>query len=696
MTRALFRLALRGSWAGRRVAVQRALVASLAAGAATVVVCGVVSTTLLLQRVEERSAARSFAPVVGAEPAAIRMHVVFDAAPDGDQIYVYWWRLLDPDVHLPGVPERPAVDSWYVSPALADRIETDPALAGRFPGAEEIARSGIANADELVAYRFVDPTVDLSDSLSARLDPDAYLADPVDTRVRSVLRAAFVLLALPVLGLLFAGLAPLSASLDQRLGVLEALGASRRVRSSLIACQAALSATPGALAGAAGWWAVAPHLTTVPFVGRRVFAGDLRISVSLALASTVLVLVAAGTVAAARHRGAASGRPSRRVSRPPDGRRALLLVLGLTMMAAGSGLVADSGRLYLTGLFLSAVGGVAALPLLFVRLGDALADSTGTLPLLVGRRLRWNARTASRSLLLVGVLAALSPVAFAWIQLERARLNDAGSPTGIQPVPLEGALPTGEVESLRRRTGAVPVELVADRNVDPAAQPPPVLVGDCRALGRLVDLTRCDESGFALSPAAEPGFARYSPDGAASSSLVGLAARPEGYETVATLFVGEDRRAVEAALRAHIVNRAQPGPPVGYVEYLLHESPLTRWALGGLVVGTLTAGMALGLHLAAQAARSATSRTRLGAMGMSRAALRRLAATESALTVALTGLSCCVVGALANWWFVQLSPGAAMNLAAIGIVVAAVLAAAALSGVASWFTTSETTVEIAD
>lgn len=685
MTVVLLRLAMASSWRGRRADVQRAALVALAALVGTVLVCGVISTTLMTRRVTTRSTARAFAPATEEAPALSR-HTIFDVAPDGRQIYVYWYRVDDPQVSIPGVPATPERDSWYVSPALYDDIAEEPALAERFPGASEIGRDGVGNAAELVAYRLVGPEVALTENLSADIDAGQWLGETADVEALSVVRAAAILLLIPIIALLLAAMAPVAAMLDRRRGVLEAIGASRLVRSTLVFMQAALCALPGAAAGAFAWFVVAPRLTSVPFVGRRVLPGDLGTPLALVTVAALAVILVSGVVATVRPRSSAASRVTDRVPAPPSVTRLVPLAVGFVMMLIGSGAFSEqSDHLFLAGLIASSTGAVIALPLLFARTGESLAGSGRVLSLLVGRRLSWNATVAARSMLALGAITALTPVLASWIALEHARVSDSGVRDERSPVGISSLLAPQELELLVERTGAIPLEVVQDPNLAPTdtLSVPEVFVGDCRRLSGLLEMERCDASGFRLTSGAGEVVGRP------ERTVEGLPARPEGFTVTATLLVSDDQPATDAAVRTYIDNRDQPGLFALSFDSAGSISPVIRWALGGLAITALASGAGLALQVIGQAARLSSSRIRMLYLGTDIAAIRRLAGAESVVTISLAGLTGTAVGAVASWFFVQINPDADLPYSMVVVVALAVVAVALAGGAASWMSVSD-------
>jgi hypothetical protein len=288
-------------------------------------------------------------------------------------------------------------------------------------------------------------------------------------------------------------------------------------------------------------------------------------------------------------------------------------------------------------------------------------------------------------MLALGTLAVLVPVAASIIALERTSLEDPSNPSRIQPVQVRGSLAPGEAATLSDLTGAVPLELVTAAHGSDDAVAGQMLIGDCPALGVVVELATCDNGRFSLSKEAEIGFGRY----LTGAPVIGESTRPAGYDVVATLFVGEDWRQVEATLRAHMVNRAQPGLFVDYTTYDFHEAPIAKWIIGGITMMAIITGLALLLHALAHSCRLACTRTRLRGLGMPKRTIGLLAYMESAMTIAISGLCAIVVGVTADWLFTELQPSAQMHVHIIALLVGStVLSAAAIGAIAGWLVTT--------
>lgn len=671
MISTLVRLALAASWRGRHRDQRRSAVAAAAAAIVAVMAAGCLSAWLLSTRIDERATARSFR-AASSTPPALERAALFDETSAGQQIYVYWWRILEPRARIPGVPPDPPVGSWFVSPALREVMREDPGVAERYGlDAGVLGKEGVAHRGELLAYRFVDNDLGRAQKLSLEPGID-WIGDGAEVvELFPISVAAVALIGIPGLGLMLAALAPFGPVLERRDSLLDALGASRGSRSRLAVAHAALCAGPGAVAGSLVWYVLARELTVVPLVSRPVFRGDLAMPAPLAVLVVLGVTGLAAMVVLIRPRRACGNRPTHAMPRTPPAARVVPLLVGLAIAVAGIATPDRGGaKVFLAGVVAIAIGAVAGLPYVLDRVGRRMAKHPTTLALLVGRRLQWDAASSARSLVAVGTLAVLLPLVAAWVAV--ARSLDTPPETDAYAVELRGDLPDTTVGELAERTGAIPVKVVTATN----GPPEPLLVGDCRALAEVVNLTRCDTT-FEFARPSSIVLGGY-------ERLSGARSTPTGASVRSNLFISLDGPRTEKVLRSFVVNGSQarlqvvtPGRAV------FHESPLVSWILGAATLAGVVGACALLLHLAAQAARSALSRARLLAVGADRSTLRRLAGGEAGLAVAVVGLTCTGVGAVSSWLFVQKDPSAAVPYAVIALVIVGTLAAASVAGVAA-------------
>ncbi len=684
MSSPVVRLALAASWSGRGVDRRRAAMVAVAAAVVTIVASGCVSAWLLSTRINDRAAARTFAPPTGRTPPAFENSEVSDETADGTRFRVVWWRVLDPTARIPGVEANPPIGTWLVSPALAERMADEPALARRYPNARRIGVEGVAQRGELLAYRFVGPDVTLDERYSKH--PTGSGGDQQALQLFPIAVVALGLVGIPGIGLLLAAMGPFAVQLERRLSLLGALGASPSTLRNLVVVHTGLCAAPGALMGAAVWFVVAPRLGRVPLVGRGVFVSDLGVPLVTAAAVAVFVTVLTLIVAAVRPRLVATNRPVGGPPRPPTGARLLPLLTGVVVMLTGT-ILNDVGgaKIFLTGVIAATVGTVIGLPVLVNRAGTRLARLPETIWLLVGRRLGWNAVASSRSLLGVGALATLLPLAAAWFSTADPPSRFDPSRYAIEVNGMSGP----ERRLLTERTGAMVIDVVSTTvsitgagtggQVLGTPAPTTQLVGNCGALAAYLRFARCGPDGFEL--AADPGMdlGRYATAPGAASFPPGSGA---GSSSISALFVSGDSAATEEILRSFVVDTGGIGVSVPARDRFL-TSPLYGWILGAAGIAAIIGALALVLNLVGQAARLALSRIHLLALGADVSLVRRLAALEAAIAVAVVGTGCTAVGYVSSWMFVQIDPRAAVPYVVLVLVLAGTLGAAGLAGLAA-------------
>lgn len=599
--------------------------------------------------------------------------VQYDQAPgDRAQIYAYTWRPADPETAPPilGLPEHPPVGTWWVSPALAERMAASPELRSRYPHAGIIGDEGLAHPRELIAHRIVGPGASLDERFTAGPAEEA-LGDGTEVvDAYPIVLATIGLVGVPVLGIVTAALAPLAESVAERLAVLRALGASPRTRRHLVVAQAVVVAAPGALSGAAGWAAVSPRLTVVPFVGRPVFAGDLGLGALRCLVAAAAVVALVVVAAVARPRWRRSTRPTVAVARRPSVARVLPLALGLAMCAAGARATGSGGaRLFLAGILASAAGAALSLPVVLDRIGARIATGRSALGLLVGRRLSATAQVASRALLALTTVCVLLPVLATWVGV--ARIVDPVATGPLYPVVVTGVGSADEQRALERVAGVPALRVVADDG-DDTGPGRTYLVGDCQPVAALVDLPRCDGRGFAI-----PDTGGLAP----LADMTGVATAPPGTETESLVLIGPDSAAIEARVRTYAANGAPTALGVTALgRDPLHESPLVAWIMGGARLALTLGAVALVLHLAGWSARTARTRQRLRGVGADRRTIRALAAGEAGLGVLVAGVAALAVGVGVCGLFVLAEPRARPPIAVSAVILGGIVAMGVVVG----------------
>lgn len=677
----IWRTALSVTWRAGRAAVARNVVVALAAAAVTLVACATTSTVFMVHGVNERAAARAFQPAEPGETADLSTDVTYDSI-RGEQIFVHYWRIETDGVTIPGVPRDATVGDWFVSPELQQRIERDPLLAGRFPEARTLGNDGIGSADELVAYRLVGPEVDLRWRLKDVAGSEHIGLDAGVTVVDVAIGGSGLVVIFGT-GLLRAALGPVSTGLRRRLTLLDALGATHAVRQLVAAASIAIAAAPGTAAAALAWYVVAPRLQAVPLVGQRVLPGDLAMPAWTAGAIAASMVALAAVAGATRGYSRVGSRPASRVPRPPARWRLAPLAASIGLIAYSVTQTGEAGvRLFVSGVFAASVGLIIALPVFIDSLGIVLARAGSVIGLLAGRRLCWDADRLARPLTALASLAVIVPVAASYVAV--ARSGDPAPPRStISAIIVNGDLEPEARRSLQVAADGVFVDVYRiESTVEPTtvatsmrvATPTFVWVADCDSLSAHVPLERCASDGIIVAPIASAAIAHLD---------AGAITVPERGHLDHRLFITRDSDTAEMILRSYAVNSNGKMSVFSNADNEHSEPRSVHWIISAIKLGTAGALAALLLSVVTSGSRSAATRMQLFAVGAQASTIRRLAATESAVTVAAVGLGGVTVGTVGAVAYALVDGARATNFLPSLVIAASVLVAAAVSAAAS-------------
>ena len=665
-------IALAVTWRGDRSAQLRSVVLALSVAAVTVLACAVVSAALMAARVNERSELRTFQPAAPDQRADIMQDAKYDSV-NGEQIFVYLWRIETEGVVIPGVAPDAETGDWFVSPELARRIEHEPLLEDRFPNARTIGNDGVGSADELVAYRFVGPEVELRGRLVDVPGTD-WIGWNAGIDGSIVAFAGAGLVVVLGIGFLRAALGPISVGLARRLSLLAALGATRPSLWMLSTASSAIVSAPAAAVSAVAWYLIAPGLESVPLVGQKVLKGDLQIPLLLAIVVAFGVVALTAAVALTRPYQHIGSRPASRVPSPPALWRVIPLLASLAIIVystaqSGSGAV----RSLLAGLIAACLSVTFALPVLIHLLGNALARRKSTLSLLVGRTLSSNAVSSSRPLLALAAVAVLVPSGASFIATARAG-DPSPPPSSVQTITVNGRLDYATLSQLEQDAGGVFVDVYATEPQDRRIPATFTWVADCESLAPYMVLDRCGPNGIVVEAAAAPAFAWL---GASSTRA------PSNATLDRRLFVTLDGDRAEAVLRSYAVNNYLNRIIVATRNEQRHESRVVPWLISGMQIAAAGAFAALLLSVITHASQSAATRLRLVGIGAELPMIRQLAATESFTTVAVVGLFGTAAGTVGAVAYALVNGSVSPNYWPSLTIAAATLTAAALSGSAS-------------
>lgn len=684
------RIAIASTWAGRRVDVARAGVIAAAVFLVTLLVSMTTGSLLALRDADQRAQHRNLDPVQPGEKAVYERSVRWLAL-DGDQVIIVLLQRLSPDAPpIPGLPADPEAGVTYLSPALLRRIGDRPAFADLVANSATIEPAGVAWADELFSYRFVDDRADLpgnKELLSAR--PSRYPLG-VGHEATHYWFATAALVATASLGALRAALGPGVGTLEARFELFDKLGASGRFRAEALALATIIVGAPAAIAAAILWARVAAGLSSVPMVGYPVARGDLATSgwvLALAVISVLLALFVLQFLPARRRplrSRASDARPGPRLVRVVP----VLACIGLILTGAALGGTTGT-KLFLAGAFASAVTLPLALPVL-IAAGAEFIPQTGLTGLLVARRA--GAEVAFGSLGAFIMLAVIAPLGAAWVSFNRQPDVVVQEPSDQTHTILVqgGELSPSLRADLEIATNGVLVDLYESENgeefFDEAgnghiAESTLTWVSPCsRPIAHGSGLT-CDGG--------VPGPARvlrdlgkwgvYAPEVPANATRIG------------TIVVSRASDA-EDIVRALVWDR-DPGLSVlGVSDEVTHESPLVALILAGAAVLGTVAAFSLLMSVLTQGSMAARSRRKLIAVGADRRQAATIAAVESALLVWCSGASATLLGALLVRAFGELAATTTatttMWISCAASTAAAFLAAAAAAG-STWAAAGE-------
>lgn len=622
------RIVFSRNWMGSASAKFHALIVAGCAFVVAMFLCGLFSIDHMSNAVTSRAEARSFAPIADGEDVGFERTVMYDVVPDGRGITVVLLRLTQQSNTLPGLPAQPKI-GWYVSPELQRLARMDHVVANRFPVAQEIAKDGIARADELLAYRIVSNDLPLNEQLSTRRADFFGDAGEVD---RLALIIVALLLFLPSGLLLRAALSLNAQSIRRRDGLLHVLGVSHGSVRWIRFFEGAVQTLPGSIAAIALWGLIAPTITQVPLVARPVLRGDLTIGWGEMVIILCLLTVASGLLAVSFQRTWQYSRPAERVPARPSATGAFFVVAGLTTSVFAAWLTESElrPRLIVTGIFIALVSLPWALPLVLFESGKRLAVSqVRPLFTLVGRSISFRSRSFSLGMTGLVLLIAIGPVIASWIGVARKQDSIVAVPVLVEA---EGLDPTFALSFSNPETAILFISKV-DSGQD--AQ----VFAECSALKHL-DLVETCSIGQQIRVPQLRRREMITPVADINTFVLNVDPADVG----GFLFVSRDRN-IEYQLRTHALNSESTDVRL-YTNMAKFESVLVAWILGAIRVGLALIALAILLSVAGQVTDTALSRQRLGALGLTITETRRIARTEAAVTYFVAGITGALISAV--------------------------------------------------
>ncbi|MFF3766725.1 ABC transporter permease [Streptomyces sp. NPDC001922] len=303
----------------------------------------------------------------------------------------------------PGLQALPKPGEVFVSPALHDQLEREPALKGLLPGRERglIAPSGLTDPNELYAYVGTEHSelTGFGATRALKSFGTGYPPVPaVEPSTLDILRFTLATLVLLPLGVFLSVCARLSAaSRNRRLAALRLLGLSVKGTQRVNAAETVVAALVGAILGVGEYWVLNQVVSRTGLPGLKWYPDD------GALPASTLAICLLGCPALAWFVGRASARAAatqplntRRtaVPRAPRMWGGLLLVTGLGIVVGycATGFTDNPAQssgvntlLVPLGVLFTGLGLVLTMPLLSYALARRLAR-TGSLTLNLAMR----------------------------------------------------------------------------------------------------------------------------------------------------------------------------------------------------------------------------------------------------------------------------------------------------------------------
>ncbi len=635
------------------------------------------------EQIDERYAARGLSPAESSTDVAFERSVIYDQTPAGELIITATWAITDSTARPPfGVPLDFTYDHWYVSPALAKLTRTDPVLAARFGAVSPLLQEVVAEPDEYLAYRIVPTGNGFSEQLSRRPGLSG-LSDYERIEELPILLAAALFLAIPGVGLLIAAGSAPRVKLEARLAILRTLGATYNTRIRLVAASSILTLLPGAAVGAAAWAIVGPLLTRFPLTDVQVLKGDLalpvRVLVVTALGLTALYAVILSGMTMSRGVSANTPRRSRRRHVNPS---LMPLALGLLGILSSQFVEGRRGATWLVASILtSVVGLIVGLPVVYQLIGRYFGNQSGWKILLIGRRLDYASQHQAKALASWCAFIVLYPLVAGWVATARA--PDPVGESAITTIQLVGNI-SEEVRQEAESVAGAPSAYISVENLSPSfdgtVTPEVRLIGDCVELRVVLDIQKCDRTGFILGPESLNTIGgRVSVEG--SGDLL------PNYSIASLLFFSRDGSSLETNLRKFAL--ARPGfSVISRLSLAQRESPLVVWVIAAMKAMAVTASIALALALAGHSARLAVTRRVLLTLGAERAQVSVLAAAEAAMVVLVAAAGAFFLALIGLIAIRGVDPSAIFPTSALitvsGICIVGSLLAGLCSGVVAW------------
>ncbi|WAL73451.1 hypothetical protein OU787_19190 [Kitasatospora sp. YST-16] len=670
-----------------------------------------VSSTVLHEQRELRMTARNPVPVTEAErgSAAARWWERPDTL-DGRGISVVFVQPLRQDAPPPpGLPRWPQPGEAYLSPAL---LAADGAMAdryGKFAGT--IAHEGLADGAELVVYTtparpgFFDEVDERTSYISRFGNPDRVFffisSHQFDRGVGELLLLLLLMAGLPCAALVLVAVRSQSESRDQRLSVLDALGAPTRLRALVLAGEAALPLAAGVGVGTGLAAAVSFTSPELPFTGYRVWSEDLRAALPELplLAVGVLAVLLALVVAAGIRRPVRTGTRPTRVPPKPARWAPLVFAAGLAVAVWGSSHRGVDGRAaFVIGAAITLVSLPHTASQVARRLGRRLADrgaSKGDAGRLIAGR--WlAARPATLARLSAALLVGLGIVTIGQVlttqftgPAEQARQRYEQS--GASLVQIRSRNIPATADGFIAAVGPSRTLLYAPQRESTQDMPEVALTAQCAALAELGRLRSCpaqpvrpEEAFEALTPLGRQVFLGDEMVSAPVTTVCGCTSTATGGDLALYGFLVLNHEgeagvpAIEQAAYTHLIGPMTYRPGQSWFLGTAAQAAQIRWLLDVALLGLLALALAGSLGAAGIFLEQARALGPLASFRADTRFYRGIAFWNLALPLSVVGVAGTLVAALLGRLLINLGKGGTMSLPILFLGLAVVAASGAV------------------
>nr|WP_208407045.1 FtsX-like permease family protein [Amycolatopsis granulosa] len=546
-----FRLAVGG---GRtfRANLPRLVLTTIGIGLSLLMLLLATSTINALGERGDRIAGREPVPVDG--PASLYLST--QSTPVGDRTFtVSWLEATGPDAPVPpGLAAIPHPGEMVVSPALADRLATDPLLRQRLPervvGA--IAPGGLDGPDELFAY--VGATGMRAANAGSAISGFGASAPPDGSSPQLIflLIVGVVLLFVPMLVLLSAASRIGGAERERRLSTLRLAGARRGQVHRIAAGESLAGALAGGALGLALYLAVRSLAAGLEFEGIRVFPSDFVPGWPLGVVVALLVpVLAIGPAWFGLRRLIVEPLAVLRQAKPERRRlwwRLVLLVLGVVALLPDKLLGVESRPgstlpFLLAGAAFLLIAVPAVMPWVTGFVVRRIRGGSPACQLAV-RRLQLDSGTPNR--VVAGVVVVLAGVITLQTMIGSSAAHVDRAPAAAGGTAMANVVDSTEAEALRLLhgtpgvTGAYPIQRLTAHRGD--GRPAGLLVAPCPVLAQLLGASGCaDGAAYVVGGSGvHPGStmtvdeARFTVPADAASASPGTAALVRGISVAVT------------------------------------------------------------------------------------------------------------------------------------------------------------------